>query len=202
LAPEYAKAATQLAEEKSEILLAKVDATEETELAEKFEVRGYPTLKFYRNGKPSEYSGGRTAEDIIKWVKKKTGPAALELTNAEEAKKFKESAEVVVVGLFGDKESADAKTFLEVAAEHDEHPFAIVTDKSVYTELGADKDGVLLFKKFDEGRNDFEGDLTNEALKKFIGANSLPLVVEFSHEVCCCLHFMPLNVDLMLNQLI
>jgi protein disulfide-isomerase A1 len=71
-----------------------------------------------------------------------------------------------------------------VAAENDEHPFAIVTDKAIYSELDADKDGVVLFKKFDEGRNDFEGDLTNEALKKFIGANSLPLVVEFSHEVC------------------
>ncbi len=173
-----------MADEKSEILLAKVDATEETELAEKLEVRGYPTLKFYRNGKPSEYSGGRTAEDLVKWLKKKTGPPALDLTTAEEAKKLKESAPVVVVGFFADKESDDAKVFLEVAAENDEHPFAIVTDKAVYSELGADKDGVVLFKKFDEGRNDFEGDLTNEALKKFIGANSLPLVVEFSHEVC------------------
>lgn len=182
LAPEYAKAATQLADENSEILLAKVDATEETELAEKFEVRGYPTLKFFRNGKPSEYSGGRTAEDLVKWLKKKTGPPALDLTTAEDAKKFKESAPVVVVGFFADKDSDSAKVFLEVAAENDEHPFAIVTDKAVYSELGADKDGVVLFKKFDEGRNDFEGDLTNEALKKFIGANSLPLVVEFSHE--------------------
>jgi len=69
-----------------------------------------------------------------------------------------------------------------VAAESDEHPFAIVTDKAVYSELGADNDGVVLLKKFDEGRNEFEGDLTNEALKKFIGANSLPLVVDFSHE--------------------
>jgi protein disulfide-isomerase A1 len=173
-----------LADENSEILLAKVDATEETELAEKFEVRGYPTLKFFRNGKPSEYSGGRTADDLVKWLKKKTGPPALDLTTAEDAKKFKESAPVVVVGFFADKESDGAKVFLEVAAENDEHPFAIVTDKAIYSELDADKDGVVLFKKFDEGRNDFEGDLTNEALKKFIGANSLPLVVEFSHEVC------------------
>ena len=184
LAPEYAKAATQLNEEGSNILLAKVDATEESELAEKFEVRGYPTLKFFRNGKPSEYSGGRSADDLVKWLKKKTGPPALELKTEEEATKFKESAPVVVVGLFEDKDSAPAKTFLEVAANNDEHPFAIVTDKNLFKVLEVEKDGVVLFKKFDEGRNELEGELTDESLKKFVSANSLPLVVDFSHEVC------------------
>jgi protein disulfide-isomerase A1 len=182
LAPEYAKAATLLVDEGSDILLGKVDATEESELAEQFEVRGYPTLKFFRNGKPSEYGGGRTAEDIVKWLKKKTGPPAVDLTTEEQATKFKESAPVVVVGFFKDRDSADAKTYLEVAADNDEHPFAIASDKSVYSALGVDKDGIVLFKNFDEKRNDLEGEVTAETLKKFVSTNSLPLVVEFSHE--------------------
>lgn len=57
LAPEYASAAQHLSEKESSIKLAKVDATIEGDLAEKFGIRGYPTLKFYKNGKPIDYTG-------------------------------------------------------------------------------------------------------------------------------------------------
>lgn len=45
--------------ENSEIRLGKVDATEESELAQEFGVRGYPTIKFFKGEKDSakEYSG-------------------------------------------------------------------------------------------------------------------------------------------------
>lgn len=57
MAPEYEKAATQLKEDGSEIRLGKVDATEESDLAGEFGVRGYPTIKFFKNGEASDYGG-------------------------------------------------------------------------------------------------------------------------------------------------
>ena len=59
LKPKYAKAATAIKAYNADILVAKVDATEEKELGTKYEVQGYPTLKWFVDGKASEYAGGR-----------------------------------------------------------------------------------------------------------------------------------------------
>jgi len=184
LAPEYAKAAGQLAEKDSPIKLGKVDATEESKLAEKFEVRGYPTLKFFRNGKATEYNGGRTADTIISWVEKKTGPPAVTLDSVDAAKKFVEDNEIAVVGFFADLEGEAAKAYKDVAANNDDYKFGIATAGSdVATENKVDGDAIVLFKKFDEGRNDMTEGLTDvEAIGKFVAANALPLVVDFNHE--------------------
>jgi len=183
LTPEYEKAAKALAEKESAIKLGKVDATVHSSLAEKFEVRGYPTLKFFRSGKPQEYNGGRTADTIVAWLEKKTGPVAATLDTVDAAKALIEANEIVVVGFFKDVESAGAKAFLGAAAGIDDVKFGISSDAALFTEYGVTADaGVVLFKKFDEGRNDLEGEITEDAVVAFVAGNSLPLVVEFNQD--------------------
>lgn len=41
----------------------------------------------------------------------------------------------------------------------------------------------LFLLQFDEGRNNFEGAITAEAVSKFVSSNRLPMVVEFTQEV-------------------
>jgi len=182
LAPEYAKAAQQLAAKESKILLAKVDATVESALGEKFEIRGYPTLKFFRNGKAVEYSGGRTADTIVNWLEKKTGPPAKTLDSVDAAKAFAEEHDVVVVGFFKDVETDAAKAFLAVAAEMDDYPFGTASDDAVLAEYGAEADSIVLLKKFDDGKAVMEGEVTEADIKKFIAGNAMPLVIEFNQE--------------------
>lgn len=185
LAPEYAKAAGQLAEKESPIKLGKVDATEEGSLAEKFEVRGYPTLKFFRNGKPMEYSGGRTADTIVAWVEKKTGPPAIAVDSKEDAAKFIEENDIFVIGFFKDQESEAAKIFKEVAGNMDDQKFGITSDAAIFAEYEVTEDNaVVVFKKFDEKRNDLTGEdlADSEKVSKFVASSSLPLLVDFNHE--------------------
>jgi len=74
LAPDWAKAATQLKEAGVAGKIAKMDCTTEKDSCGKNEVRGYPTLKFFANGEVVEkYAGKRTAEDIVEYVTEKSG---------------------------------------------------------------------------------------------------------------------------------
>jgi len=182
LAPEYAKAAKILVEKGSDIKLAKVDATEESDLAEEYQVRGYPTLKFFRSGSPIEYSGGRTADDIVNWLLKKTGPAAKELDSIEAAEDFLKENTVAVVGFFGDRESAEAKVFLATANAVDDYPFGITSNEEVYKKYEASCGKVILFKQFDDGKAVFDGEFEEAVLKKFVAAQAMALVVDFNHE--------------------
>uniref|UniRef100_A0A8C2PNV4 protein disulfide-isomerase n=1 Tax=Cyprinus carpio TaxID=7962 RepID=A0A8C2PNV4_CYPCA len=150
LAPEYAKAAGMLKAEGSDIKLAKVDATEESELSQEFGVRGYPTIKFFKGGEkenPKEYSAGRQADDIVNWLKKRTGPAATTLTDVTQAESLIADNEVAVIGFFKNVESEDAKAFIKTAEAVDDIPFGIISDDAGFSKFEVAKDGVVLFKK-------------------------------------------------------
>ena len=71
LLPEYEKAANKLKEKNPELILAKIDATENE--VEDISVYEFPTIKFYpgsnKIGTPQYYSWESTADGIIKYLK-------------------------------------------------------------------------------------------------------------------------------------
>lgn len=90
--------------------------------------------------------GGRQADDIVAWLKKKTGPPAVEITSAEQAKKISSTNNVAVFGFFTDKESEKSQAFLTVAGLIDDQIFAIVSDEKVIKELEAEDEDMIIFK--------------------------------------------------------
>lgn len=163
LAPEWEKAAQQL---KGTFALGKVDATVERELGDKFGVRGYPTIKFFRNGKDEEYDGGRTADAIVSWVEKKTGPAVRDVTAADLEKLLKDKA-VVFVATLNSKDSAHYKAF-EAAADgnRDAGTFALLVDNAA-------TESVCVHRKGEE--KVCATTLTNAALDAFAAEEAFPL---------------------------
>ena len=99
-------------------------------------------FNFYVNS-----AGGRTSEEIITWLSKKTGPPAKELKTADEVKEFVDKKNVVVVGFYKDKESDAAKAFVEAAQGVDDLEFGIVHDEAIAKENKVESDNVVVFKK-------------------------------------------------------
>jgi len=184
LEPEYAKAAGELSEKKSDIKLAKVDATVERKLGEKYGVSGYPTLKFFRDGKPVDYTGGRKSPDIVTWLEKKTGPPAKDLATADALNEFKtltKERPVVVIGYFK-KDGDDKKAFLDAAAGFDDIQFGITDNADVAKAADLKKEGIVVLMDFDDKRAEFDGKYDADEITKFVKEKSMPLVVDFTQE--------------------
>lgn len=193
LKPEYAKAATALKASDPDVIIAKVDATEEKEVAEKFKVQGFPTLKWFVNGKEQEYEGGRTADDIIRYVKKKTGPPSVEISTKDALETVKKDNPVLVLGFFDKFDGADHEAFQAAALESSDAAFFKTTDKDVAAVLGIKKspgfavgrshEGFEFTAIVADGHDTFSGKAsTEEKLKEFVKAEKLPPFIEFSQD--------------------
>ncbi|KAJ3340617.1 hypothetical protein HDU93_006732 [Gonapodya sp. JEL0774] len=74
LAPTYAKVASAFKTE-SKCRVANFDATTSQSIPGRYDVTGYPTIKFFEAGKkdPVPYEGGRSEEDFIEFLNEKCG---------------------------------------------------------------------------------------------------------------------------------
>lgn len=183
LTPEYAKAAKILRQDN--LYIGKLDATEQKEVAKRFEIGGYPTLKFFIKGEPIDFEGGRTSSEIVSWVRKKTGPASKQYSTVAELDSFQSSSEVAVV-FFGDSSSSLFSVYESTAKGYDDISFGHISTEESRTHFKAAQDSVVIFKKFDEGRNDLSSVFTAETLKAFIDGNSTPTVMKFDEK--CAQH--------------
>ncbi|KAH9818885.1 thioredoxin-like protein [Melampsora americana] len=134
LAPHYAEAAIAL--KPKGIKLAKVDCTAETTLCADQGVQGYPTLKLFNKGVPTDYNGPRQTDGIVSYMIKRSLPVVSYLSPANHTE-FSSSDKVVVIAYLDVADTANLDIFKS---------FAEVKDVK--------KPSVVVWKKFDEGRND------------------------------------------------
>ena len=74
LAPTYEKVATAFKLEE-DVVIANLDADKYRDLAEKYDVSGFPTLKFFpkTNKAGQDYEGGRDLDDFVTFINEKCG---------------------------------------------------------------------------------------------------------------------------------
>jgi protein disulfide isomerase len=128
LEPEYEKAATAL--KAKGISIAKVDATQEEELASRSGVQGFPTLKVFKNGMYiQDYKGPRTAEGIISFLEKKKGSPLTTVSSNDEVKQILAQEKYgVVVGYFDDRTTEAFRLFEALADRESNIKFLVFSD--------------------------------------------------------------------------
>jgi len=69
MAPAYEDLGAVFSKE-SDVVIAKVDATVENELATKYDVTNFPTIKWFSKDSdtPTNYGGGRSLKQLVSWV--------------------------------------------------------------------------------------------------------------------------------------
>ncbi|KAJ6817041.1 protein disulfide isomerase-like 1-4 [Iris pallida] len=182
LAPEYAAAATEL---KEDVALAKVDATDENDLAEKYDVQGFPTIIFFIDGVHIPYPAGRTKDAIVDWIKKKIQPAVQNITTAEEAEKILMSENKFVLGFLDSLVDANSQELAAAAQLEDSMTFYQTTTPDVAKFFHIDpkaKRPTLVLVKKDTDNSYFDGQFTKSSILDFVSANKLPLVNIFTRE--------------------
>jgi len=96
LAPAWKKAALKM---RGQVKFGAIDATVHTGLASKYGIKGYPTIKFFKDGDkgksaPSDYQYGRTAKDLVKFAKTLlTSRYIKKIKSADSAKEFASGGE-------------------------------------------------------------------------------------------------------------
>lgn len=198
--PEYAAAATELADE--EVKLAKVDATEEDELAQKFEVQGFPTVLFFVDGAHKPYPGGRTKEAIVTWVKKKVGPAIQNVSTVDEAEKILAAQSKIVMGFLDSLEGPDSRELGFASTLEDDVSFYQTVSPDVaelfHIDPKAKRPSLVMLKREEEKLAYFDGEFTKTDIGDFVFANKLPLVTTFTRESATLIFDNPIKKQLLL----
>eukprot|EP00927_Polykrikos_kofoidii_P022310 TRINITY_DN2085_c0_g2_i1.p1 TRINITY_DN2085_c0_g2~~TRINITY_DN2085_c0_g2_i1.p1 ORF type:complete len:493 (-),score=90.88 TRINITY_DN2085_c0_g2_i1:95-1477(-) len=82
LAPEYERAATRL--QKYDVILSKVDATVEKALAQRYNIKGYPSLVWLEDNETIDFDAEKTADGIVEFAQSMIAPPVTEVPFAPE----------------------------------------------------------------------------------------------------------------------
>lgn len=184
LKPEWAKAATAVKAYDPSIVIAMLDATAEGDLAKQHDVQGYPTIKWFVDGEvASDYNGPRDADGIAKWVKKRTGPAAIKLEDTDGLAAVEKEADVVALGYFKELKGAEYDAFQKVAQGAEDVTFVETTIADVAKAAGLSAPGFVVVTNF-EGEErataPLKGKLTEASIGDHVKGEKLPPTIAFN----------------------
>ncbi|XP_020692561.1 protein disulfide isomerase-like 1-5 [Dendrobium catenatum] len=184
LMPRFAEAATALKEMKSPVVMAKLDAERYTKAAKLLDIKGFPTILLFVNGSAKPYTGGFTGDEILIWVRKKTGSPLIRLSSVIAAEKFLKKHQIHVIGFFESYEGIEYDEFVKAATTDNEIQFVETNDvkvaKVLYPDIRSNKAFIGIVKTEPERYESFEEKIEEENILNFVEVNKFALVTSLT----------------------
>eukprot|EP01111_Echinosteliopsis_oligospora_P009620 TRINITY_DN2853_c0_g1_i1.p1 TRINITY_DN2853_c0_g1~~TRINITY_DN2853_c0_g1_i1.p1 ORF type:complete len:482 (-),score=165.09 TRINITY_DN2853_c0_g1_i1:9-1454(-) len=175
LAPEWEKAATEM---KGKVAIAKVDCTTEESICGNFDVKGFPTLKIFRNGEASPLEVARKSSAIVSYLQKEMEPAVAKLKESE-VDEFLKTHPVALIAYL-DNDHDDRFQLFSSVANQLKQTLAFVAI------IGGEKNPantLLLRRNFDEPELKYSGsELTVDSVRPWLLRHLVPLLGEIHAE--------------------
>ncbi|KAI7750924.1 hypothetical protein M8C21_003089 [Ambrosia artemisiifolia] len=184
LSPQLDEAAPMLSGLKKPVVIAKIDADKYSRIAKKYEIDGFPTLKIFMNGVPTDYYGPRKADMLVRYLRKFVAPDVTVLESDSGITEFVEAAGTsfpIFIGV-----GLDESALSNLAIKFKKNAwFSVAKDFSEKTmdlyELNTVPALVALHPNFND-QNIFYGPFEDKSVEEFIQQNLLPLTLPITGE--------------------
>uniref|UniRef100_A0A1I7UY31 Thioredoxin domain-containing protein n=1 Tax=Caenorhabditis tropicalis TaxID=1561998 RepID=A0A1I7UY31_9PELO len=174
------------------IVWASVDADKNNDVATKYHVNKYPTLKLFRNGEVTkkEYRSSRSVEALTAYINKQMEVTVQKFTEKNALQSAHNPEKNSFIGYFNDENSVEFKNLMNVALFYrDECEFLVgIGELNFPGEVPpAGQQPKLVFqpsnKAVDPAQVPFSGDFaTYEYLKQWVADKCVPLVREITFQ--------------------
>lgn len=170
------------------VVLGKVDCDQQSEIAQRFHITKYPTLKIVRNGQTTkrEYRGQRSADAFLEFVKKQLEDPIKEFHQVKDLDQL-DGKKRIVVGYFDRRDQQEYQTFRRVATNLKEDCQFHVGFGDPVAQMHPPGQPIIVFRPdvavSNENDQTYKGSLANfDELNGWLQEKCVPLVREITFE--------------------
>ncbi|EGR33508.1 hypothetical protein IMG5_051050 [Ichthyophthirius multifiliis] len=181
LDPEFIKISQNY--QNQNVKFAKSDMSIHMSLSKKYKVDGYPDLRLFSFGNLEHnikyIQDQKKEEDLRNWLNQKIEKSSEKINHIEQLEELKQKNQALIVYFGLNEQETNFQTFKLVAMSYEETKFAYVLDQQIRAQEQAEDLSIVLYKNFDNKRDEYTGELKIIQIIKFIDSHSIPHIIPF-----------------------
>ncbi len=144
--PELEKTINSLRKLSPPVYLAKLNTTENPLITKRLNLHGLFSLKYISDGMPMEYTGGRSGEEIVSWVRAKFDPIIGEIKSVNEIDQLRKYTETLII-FFGRDDNVKYQELFSAARGKENTIFARCNSKQCFDKYDVTEGDIVVIKR-------------------------------------------------------